>query len=186
VDSQPLQNLRDRPLELLQELERRARAATAAPGVDADQGNEWTGVAVRLAGEPWLLARDEVREVLSLPGSMTRVPGARAWVLGIANIRGQVLPIIDLRHFLGAGSSPTNRNARLVVVNHREIPAALLVDEVQGFRRFAESLFSREVPPTALAARPWIAGSFRTGADVWPVMGLRRLVEDPALSGSNA
>jgi chemotaxis signal transduction protein len=68
---------------------------------------------------------------------MTRVPGAKLWIKGIANVRGQLLPIIDLRQFLGSGTTPVNRNTRILVVNHREIPAGLIVDEVLGFRRFA-------------------------------------------------
>ena len=76
--------------------------------------------------------------MLGVPASTTRVPGAKAWIKGLANVRGQLLPIIDLRQFLGSGVTPVTRNTRIVVVNHREIPAGLIVDEVLGFRRFAE------------------------------------------------
>ena len=81
----------------------------------------------------------------------TRVPGAKSWIKGLANVRGQLLPIIDLRHFLGSGITPITRNTRVLVVNHREIPAGLVVDEVLGFRRFAEGEFSGDAPPTVAA-----------------------------------
>src|SRR5437762_786019 len=127
-----LKSLRDRPFELLAQLERRGRAVSAQVSQEEAAGREWVGVALRMAGDLYLVAREETREVLGVPASTTRVPGARSWIKGLANVRGQLLPIIDLRHFLGSGVTPVTRNTRVVVVNHREIPAGLLVDEVLG------------------------------------------------------
>src|SRR6201997_5895866 len=131
-----LKSLRDRPFELLAERERRGRTVSAQLNQGAAGGREWVGVALRMAGDMYLVAREETREVLGVPASTTRVPGAKPWIRGLANVRGQLLPIIDLRHFLGSGITPITRNTRIVVVHHREIPAGLLVDEVLGFRRF--------------------------------------------------
>jgi twitching motility protein PilI len=77
------------------------------------------------------------------------------------------------------------RNTRVIVVNHREIPAGLVVDEVLGFRRFAEREFTAEAPPTMIRCEHYLAGSFRRGSEAWPVLSLRTLVESPAfLHGS--
>jgi len=70
-----------------------------------------------------------------------------------------------------------SRNARVVVVNHRDIPAGLMVDEVLGFRRFAEREFDAEPPPTVIRCDSFLAGAFRRGTEVWPVLSLRSLVE---------
>lgn len=181
-----LKSLRDRPFELLAELERRGRAVTASAAVDTTHAGEWVGVALRMAGELYLVAREEAREVLGVPAPLTRVPGAKHWILGLANVRGQLLTIIDLRSFLGSGSAPSSRNTRVIIVNHRDIPAGLLVDEVLGFRRFADSDFVGDVPPTIVRCERYIAGSFRKGNEQWPVLGLRALVEDPAFTEASA
>src|SRR3569833_1757780 len=123
-----LKSFRDRPFELLAELERRGRAVSAQVSQEGTAGREWVGVSLRMAGDLYLVAREETREVLGLPPSLPRVPGAKQWIKGLANVRGQLLPVIDLRHFLGSGKTPITRNTRVVVVNHREIPAGLLVD----------------------------------------------------------
>jgi twitching motility protein PilI len=185
-EADSLRALADQPMTLLVELERRVRAATAAPTAPVGASDEWIGVAVRIGGEAYLFARDEVREVLGLPAPLTRVPGASQWIMGIANVRGQVLPIVDLRRFLGAGVTPLTRNVRVVAVNHRDIPTGLVVDEVQGFRRFQEGGFDESLPSTTLASTPWLAGSFGLGAERVPVMSLRRLLEDPAFNGGAA
>jgi len=172
-----LRNLRDRPFELLKELEKRSRTVTASNTPDAAAGQEWVGVAFRMGGETFLVAREETREVLGYPAVVTRIPGAKSWVKGLANVRGQLLPMLDLRQFLGSGTTTPQRNTRVVVVNHREIPAGLMVDEVLGFRRFADAEFNAEPPPTVIRCDTYLAGAFRRGGEVWPVLSLKNLVE---------
>jgi len=181
-----LKSLRDRPFELLAELERRGRAVSATADQQASTGREWVGVALRMAGDLYLVAREETREVLGVPASTTRVPGAKAWIRGLANVRGQLLPIVDLRQFLGSGVTPITRNTRVVVVNHREIPAGLLVDEVLGFRRFAEGEFTGDAPPTVARCERYLAGAFRRAHEQWPVLNLRAVLESPAFAEAAA
>ena len=106
-----------------------------------------------MAGDLYLVAREETREVLGVPASMTRVPGAKAWIKGLANVRGQLLPIIDLRQFLGSGTTPITRNTRIMVVNHRDIPAGLW-----SMRCWASAASPKESSP-AMRRRPSRAAS---------------------------
>ena len=108
------------------------------------------------------------------------MPGARAWIRGLTNVRGQLLPIIDLRQYLGSGVTPGARSARVIVAHHRDIPAGLLVDEVLGFRRFVDSEFTDEPPPTLIRTERYLAGAFRRGSETWPVLSLKLLVESPS------
>ena len=172
-----LRNLRDRPFELLKELEKRSRGVVAGNASESVSGQEWVGVAFRMGGETFLVAREETREVLGYPASITRIPGSKPWVRGLANVRGQLLPLLDLRQFLGSGATTAGRNTRVVMVNHREIPAGLMVDEVLGFRRFEEAEFNAEPPPTVIRCDSYLAGAFRRGGEVWPVLSLKSLVE---------
>ncbi|MDB6097811.1 MAG: twitching motility protein PilI [Gammaproteobacteria bacterium] len=172
-----LRGLRDRPFELLKELEKRSRSVAASSVAEAETGQEWVGVAFRMGGETFLVAREETREVLGYPAVVTRIPGTKNWVKGLANVRGALIPMLDLRQFLGSGATTTGRNTRIVVVNHRDIPAGLMVDEVLGFRRFAESEFNAEAPPTVIRCDSYLAGAFRRGGEVWPVLSLKSLVE---------
>jgi twitching motility protein PilI len=172
-----LRSLRDKPFELLRELERLARATLTGQGRDAANEREWVGVAFRMSAENFLVAREETREVLGFPSVVTRVPGAKPWIRGIANVRGQLLPVVDLRAFLGGGMTSTNRSTRVLVAHHREVPAGLLVDEVLGFRRFADGEFSGAPPPTIARCERYLAGAFRRGAESWPVFSLRTLLE---------
>ena len=132
-----LRALREQPFELFLELERRSKAAVAGRAGAAAGTEEWVGIAFRLGGDLFIAPRAEVREVLMYPHATTRVPGAKAWINGIANVRGYLLPVVDVKVLLGGGQVNPDRATRLLVVNHREIPAGLVVDEVLGFRRFS-------------------------------------------------
>ncbi len=172
-----LKSLRERPFELLRELERLSRIAQSGQERESGSGREWVGVAFRLGAENFLVAREETREVMGLPAMLTRVPGAKPWIRGLANVRGQLLPVVDLRAFLGGGVTSTARSTRVLVANHREIPGGLMVDEVLGFRRFGDAEFAAEVPPTLLRCERYLAGAFKRGAEVWPVFSVRGLLE---------
>ncbi|MBF8291197.1 MAG: twitching motility protein PilI, partial [Steroidobacteraceae bacterium] len=67
-----------------------------------------------MGGETFLVERDEAREVMGVPAPITRVPGARPWIMGLANVRGQLLPVIDLKQYFGSGELVTGRNTRVV------------------------------------------------------------------------
>lgn len=168
--------LRQRPYELLREMERRSKVALASGATRGSENQEWVGIACLLAHERFLIPRTDVREVMIMPAAVTRVPGARDWVAGLANLRGQLLPVVDLRSFLGAGSSRNVRTARVLVLDAPEMQVGIIVDEVFGFRRFLAGEFSSALPQTALRCERFLAGACSRGDDTWPVLSLQRLI----------
>lgn len=171
-----LASLTKQPFELLLEIERRnvsAQSGDAATGAP----DEWVGIGFRIGDEQFVSTRDEVREVLMLPDSMTRVPGARRWLLGIANLRGHLLPLVDVKLMLGNGRTSMRRSTRVISVNHRDVPAGLVVDEVLGFRRFLEHERSNESKETVVRCDRFVSGSYQRGDDSWPILSLFDLIE---------
>ncbi|HEX7081749.1 MAG TPA: chemotaxis protein CheW [Gammaproteobacteria bacterium] len=170
--------LRQQPFELLLELERLARAAVQARDGSDHAGDEWVGVGFRLGSEHFVAGRGDIREVLPVPETMTRVPGAKFWLRGIANVRGQLLTVVDMKGFLGAGSSQPDRRNRILVVASRDVPTGLIVDEVVGFRRFPMEDFRQQSPATVIRCDHYVDGGFVQGAEVWPRFSLLKLLED--------
>jgi len=173
-----LRDLISQPFELLLELENRARAGIARrQGAEAPE-DAWTGIAFRVGDDRFVAARGEVREVLPVPEQLTRVPGAKAWLKGIANVRGQLMTVADLLVFLGGGRTSLGKNTRVLHLAVRELPSAVIVDEVLGFRRFGQSTFAEDAPKTALRCERYLAGRFGAGDDVWPLFSFTALAED--------
>ena len=162
-----LLELRERPFELLKELERRSRIAASGRGQESGHQEEWVGVGFRVGKTRLVAAREEVREVLTWPG-VTALPGAKPWLLGLANVRGQLLPITDLAAFFGGEPITIGRSSRVLMVNHGDIPAGLLVDEVRGFRRFVASVAPGNAPSLGVVAR---LGFGRVGTQIDEIDG---------------
>jgi twitching motility protein PilI len=181
-----LPELIDEPFRLLLAIEQRARDAIARRQGATDSVDEWIGVAFRLGNERFVTARADVREVLPAPEQLSRVPGAKPWLRGIANVRGQLLTIVDLKAFLGAGPMHADRKARLLMLASREVPTAVIVDEVLGFRRFSAGDYSKPTPVTEIRCEHYLAGSYRRGEESYPLFDMQVLLKDPSFLNAGA
>jgi len=179
MDAAPdLASLVQQPFELLREIERRSARAHSG-GATSAAASEWVGIGFRIGEEQFVASRDQVREVLMLPDAMTRVPGSKRWLLGIANLRGHLLPLVDIKLLLGSGRTSLRRTTRVISANHREIPAGLVVDEVLGFRRFNEQDFKKTTPETIVRCERFLEGAYGRGEETWPVFDVFAFVESP-------
>ncbi|MCA1823198.1 MAG: chemotaxis protein CheW [Mycobacteriales bacterium] len=89
-------------------------------------------VVVRLGEARFALPMDAVAEVGRLP-ALTRVPGVPPWVAGVANWRGRVLGIIELRGLLGIpADADAGQSARLVLLQQGGAAVGVLTDRVDG------------------------------------------------------
>jgi purine-binding chemotaxis protein CheW len=84
-------------------------------------------VRLRLGAEEYALPVEHVLEVVEL-GELVAVPGAPAPVLGIRNLRGQILPVVDLAAFFGIESAAPRE--RVIVADDGQRRIGLAVDEV--------------------------------------------------------
>jgi purine-binding chemotaxis protein CheW len=80
-----------------------------------------------LAGEEYGVDVRLVQEIIRLT-EITQVPRAPQFVKGVINLRGRIIPVIDLKRKLGLGAVEDTRQARIVVVKVRERLMGLLVD----------------------------------------------------------
>lgn len=165
------------PLALLATYQERALRSRAADPVVREVLPEWQGVAFIVGDQQFIAGMDEVVEILD-PPPCTRVPGTQSWFLGIGNVRGNLLPVSDLRSYALRQAGATGgmrRNSRVLTCGHGEAYAGLQVDEVQGLRRFylEERHAASALAPDALA--PYVAYEFRRHGQVWPVLQLSPL-----------
>lgn len=86
-------------------------------------------VTFRLANSTYGLKVEAVREVLRV-GVVTPVPHTPPHVRGVTNMRGRVLPVMDLRQRLGFDRAPITDTSRVLVVRQGSEPVGLLVDSV--------------------------------------------------------
>jgi purine-binding chemotaxis protein CheW len=86
-------------------------------------------VTFRLAGETYGINVMQVQEVLRYT-EIAPVPGAPEYVLGIINLRGNVVTVIDTRNRFGLGSDEITDNTRIVIIEAEGHVIGILVDSV--------------------------------------------------------
>ena len=125
-----------------------------------------------------MFAMDEVTEIISLP-RITRVPGMQPWLLGIANLRGNVIAVIDLQAFLGDKPASFMAGSRLLLVHSGEWRYGFVVDEIIGMRHFGPEQERNDLATVASGLQPYLTRIFVSEQTQWLVFDVGRLLNDP-------
>ena len=157
-------------------LEYEKRSAQYSPGASSGGGasEEWSGVTFSVGDTSMACNIDRISEILSCPQA-TPVPGAKPWIIGLANVRGELLTVVDLSRFLTGVRTPLTARSRLLATNLDRAPIGLLIDEVFGQRHFLDS----DAVPAQLDEGSALAGivskQHNLGSESWKELNLDKL-----------
>ncbi|MBX9655324.1 chemotaxis protein CheW [bacterium] len=114
-------------------------------------------VGFHLAGEEYGIEITKIQEII-LPGEITRIPQVPHFIEGLINLRGSVIPIIDLRKRFNLPSSERTDQTRIVVVNVGEKTIGVVVDAVTQVIRINRNQIEPTPPTVSAAGNEHIAG----------------------------
>jgi len=157
-------------------IEYEKRSASFSPGAGNGSGpsKEWSGVTFGIGSSRLACNINRISEILPYPQS-TPVPGAKPWITGLANVRGELLTVVDLARFLTGVRTPVTGRCRLLSTSLNKAPIGLLIDEVFGQRHFLESdSVPAELPPDS-ALNGIVSRQYNLGAEVWQELNLDQL-----------
>jgi twitching motility protein PilI len=171
------------PFELLIEYEQRSLAHVVGLPEQLDAPGLWRGVGFRIGHKRLASGFDEVVEIMPMP-QVTPVPGAQPWMLGVANIRGNLLPIVDLKQFLEGERTVLHEGQRVLIVRQPGGDVAVTIDELYGQRSFNDE---QQIPVDALSESTLAEGryahfvdrAYRLAEDAWGIFSLERLARTP-------
>ena len=165
------------PFDILLQLDQRIRERAPVVAINAQLSEIRGRLALRLA--PWnlLFSMDDVAEIVPVP-RVTRVPGVKRWLLGIANLRGKVISVSDLRDFLT--ERPTTRvpGSQIVVVRSGTWDYGLLVDEIIGMRHFGPQHRLPSLDAVEANLRPYVSEAFLNDNQQWLVFNTGKLLSE--------
>lgn len=101
---------------------------------------------------------------------ITPVPLTKPWVLGVANLRGTITSVVDLRVFLGLARQAPTARSRVIVASANGMTIGLLVDGINEIRALPPEAVTRD--QLRAMTPPWLAPY----ADSIAIVGPRRLV----------
>ncbi len=165
------------PFLVLTDIGRRSRALAAGLPAQEEVVELWNGIGFSLAGQKYVAPMGEVIEILHVP-RYTQVPGVEHWLCGIANVRGRLLPILDLCYFFNLPRTTSIRDKRVLVVENGDILSGLIVDSVQGMQYFAVDSYRPQIPVQNESMAPFVKGAYVKNNEPWSVFSAVALTED--------
>lgn len=150
----------------------------AAPmPMKAEEQAEWQGLGFQIGGVKLVSPLGEISEIMQLP-RYTTLPGVQSWVLGVANVRGLLIPIIDMHKYLDINTALPRKEWRVVVLEDGDLVVGLLVEQSLGMQHFLEDGFENTTPPGMAALQHSLRGAYRHGGRMYYVVSLSSLVRD--------
>lgn len=171
------------PFAILVEYEHKSLAHVAGLPEQLDAPGLWRGVGYRIGQRRLASGFDEVVEILPMP-QVTPVPGSQPWMLGVANIRGNLLPTVDLKQFLEGERTVLHESQRVLIVRQPGGDVAVTIDELFGQRSFVEeqALAGDELPNSTLTEGRYahfVDRAYRLADHAWGIFSLDRLARTP-------
>lgn len=106
----------------------------------SQEGEEIQLVVFRLADEEYGAMIENVSEIIMVPEELTRVPKTPEFIEGMVNLRGTVLPVIDMRVRFGLDKAQRNDRQRILVLYMRGSLTGFIVDSVTEVLRMPRSV----------------------------------------------
>lgn len=164
-------------------LHARAVALASATG----QVASWAGVVsddtrievleFMLADETYAVEMKYVREVLPLK-ELTSIPGVPAFVLGIINLRGQILSVVDLKEFFGLPVKGLTQLNKVIVLQSADMEFGLLADTVTGVRVLRAPELEPAIPTITGIGAEYLKGVTQ---DHLIVLAADKILSDPGM-----
>lgn len=162
---------RTRLREFQAQLVERMQAAASGAATHASQ------LGVMIGDTRWLLNLQEAGEIVSV-GTITKVPLTQDWFLGLTNIRGNLISVVDLAHFRGMPQTSIDKESRIVAfAPSLSFNSGLLVSRVMGLRNVAEMDLQ---PAVESGDVPWAVQRYLDReSQIWTELDLSLIVQDP-------
>ncbi|CAL62862.2 putative chemotaxis signal transduction protein CheW-like, putative PilI [Herminiimonas arsenicoxydans] len=131
---------------------------------------------VMIGGNRWLLDLQTAGEIVSV-GTITAVPLTQPWFLGLANIRGNLISVIDFAGFQGQAPTAIDKDCRIVAFSPAlSFNSGLLVSRVLGLHNVAEMERQADGEPSA----PWVSKRYiDRESQVWRELDLSLVIQNP-------
>jgi purine-binding chemotaxis protein CheW len=130
-----------------------------------------------LANEHYAVESIYIREVYPMR-EFTQIPGTPPFVLGLINIRGQILSVIDIRRFFDLPVKGLSDLNRVMVIQTPKMEMGILADRIIGVRRVPQDSLQPSLPTLTGIRADYLRGISRDGL---VVLDVQKMVADPKL-----
>jgi purine-binding chemotaxis protein CheW len=147
-------------------------------GVQMGDGKILQLVTFKLGSEEFAVDILKVQEINKMM-NITKIPNAPAFIEGVINLRGKIIPIVDLRKRLGFKDQDYDKSTRIIVVELDGLVLGFIVDSVSEVLRIPENTI--EPPPTMIAGieSEYIEGVGKVDDRLLILLELKKIFSSP-------
>lgn len=131
-------------------------------------------VSFNLDSEKYAVDIMYIEEIIRMV-EITQVPRAPEFVEGIINIRGKVIPVVDLKKKLNLGSISQDQNTRIIITNIKNRKIGFIVDSVNEVIRIDDSLIDDAPAVTMTMDSSYIKGVAKTAQGLIIILDITKV-----------
>ena len=131
--------------------------AKPIPQKKVQTGRDIQAIGLKVGNEEYAVKIGDIREIVPTP-HITRVPTAPDHIIGVINLRGRVIPVIDIARRLGIGETRHTEFSRIVAVEIQDELVGVIAEQVSKVAKIKESQIKPPPPLVSGIAREFIDG----------------------------
>lgn len=159
---------------------RRALDLARSSGRERDRGELLKTIVCKLGAERYGIPIGSVREIQRV-GDITPVSTAPPFVLGVTNLRGAILTVVDLRVFLGLQHMPLTEQARILVAEGGGMGVGLVVERVEEIADLPAAELKPPLSPHKGLAEDYIAGIAALRGQMVVMVEIEKVLSNPRM-----
>lgn len=118
---------------------------------------------------------NKVNTIEKIP-CITRVPGAPYFVMGVINLRGEVIPVVDTRKRMDMNSKPFDDESRIIIINLEDCVVGITADSATEVLSVGEELIDRDFATTGVKDDDFIEGVARLDQRIIVILDINKLL----------
>lgn len=171
----------ENPFDCLKAMDAAVKSLGVALPRNEVEKQEFAGIGFQLGSDTLMVKIDDIKEIVEVP-ECTHVHGTRPWFLGLANVRGSLLPITDLFGYITGESVKNPHTARVLIFEKEGVFAGLKVDQILGLKHF---YVGEELPEISIQDKniqKFIDEQYAQEGAIWSVFNIKKCVTDESFT----
>ena len=134
-----------------------------------------------LGRENYCVSLNQMKEVIR-PLSITRVPNSPDFIVGVINLRGEIVTVLDIRHFFGLSDVEKAKDARIMITTITGSCVGVMIDKMGAIIEIEEEVIQ---PPLATfngKLAEYTKGEVQLGSDILVLLDLKKVLNNEVIS----
>lgn len=152
--------------------------------IDADDGQyqlkeikDTTRILVFCLGKEYYGLDVAVAREVFRPGQITRIPTAPDFIRGLTNLRGRVIPLVDISCFLGMAPVAITGSTQVVVLEHKNDLLGMVVDRIDGAREIEKSSIQPPLATLKIKLSDFTVGQVELEGGILAILDLKKILD---------